>query len=38
MKMSYKKHLKNGLKLIVDSDGNLVTLVVRASKSQLHRI
>ena len=32
---SYKSHLKNGIRLVIESDGNLVTLFVRLSKSQL---
>ena len=33
--MNYRKHLKTGLKLIVESDGSIVTLAVRLSKRQL---
>ncbi len=36
--MNYKRHLKNGIKLVIDADGNLMTLAVRLSKKQLIRI
>jgi len=35
---SYKKHLKHGIKLVIDGDANPVTIVIRASKAQLYRV
>jgi hypothetical protein len=33
--MKFKRHVKAGIRLIIESDGNLYTLVIRSSKAQL---
>ena len=33
--MTARKYLKEGIKLVIESDGNPVTIVVRLSKKQL---
>lgn len=30
-----KKHIKAGVRLIIEADGNITTLIIRASRSQL---
>jgi len=38
MSVNYKKHLKSGIKLVIEGDANPVTIIVRLSKSQLLKI
>jgi len=33
--MTFKKKLKTGIKLVIEADGNITTLVIRLSKAQL---
>jgi 3'-phosphoadenosine 5'-phosphosulfate (PAPS) 3'-phosphatase len=33
--MTLKKHLKTGIRLCIEGDGNPVTIAIRLSKSQL---
>ncbi len=33
--MTIKKHIKTGIRLIIESDANITTLIIRASKKQL---
>ena len=36
--MNFKQHLKTGIKLVIDADGNLYTLAFRLSKRQLLKV
>jgi len=36
--MNYKKHLKQGIRLIIEGDGNPLTIVIRLSKSQILKV
>jgi hypothetical protein len=36
--MTLKRHLKAGIRLVIEADGNFTTLIIRASKGQLIKI
>ena len=36
--MNYKKHLKAGIRLVIESDANPVTIIVRLSKKQVFAV
>jgi hypothetical protein len=36
--MNYKKHLKQGIRLIIEGDGNPITIIMRLSKGQLIKV
>ena len=36
--MNYKKHLKAGIRLIIEADANPVTIIVRLSKKQVFAV
>jgi hypothetical protein len=36
--MTLKRHLKAGIRLVIEADGNPVTLVMRLSKTQIIRV
>ena len=36
--MTIKRHIRSGLILLIESDANITTLIVRASKKQLLKI
>lgn len=33
--MKIKKHFKTGVRLLIEADGSIITLVIRVSKAQL---
>lgn len=36
--MNYKKHLKAGIRLVIEADANPMTIVVRLSKKQVFAV
>jgi hypothetical protein len=36
--MNYKKHLKAGIRLVIEADANPVTIIVRLSKKQVFAV
>jgi hypothetical protein len=36
--MTIKKHIKTGITLLIEADGNIYTLMVRLSKKQILKI
>ena len=36
--MTLKKHLKTGIRLIIEADGNPVTIVMRLSRQQVLKV
>jgi len=33
--MTIKKHIKTGIRLVIEADGNITTLVIRTTKAQI---
>ena len=36
--MNYKQHVKAGIRLIIEADGNPLTIIIRLSKKQVYKV